>query len=443
MDETTTRTRKMILYMAVATVAFVAIVVIVWYFFFPTKKVIVSDTPGGLPTIVNVPPRFNFIFSNEADSNQSQSNTVVTLPEEQPLVEIWSKPSTGNTFVTQTTLHEVLATSTIKRTKNGPTETIQVKKLLKATTSTIMFVDRTTGYVYGYDKKVGKPYQITNTTVPGVFDAYIYNNGQNILMRYLDNDRTTVISVVATIPEVKNGEDALPLINTSFLPKNVTSVSVSESNQVATYLVSGEQGGSFYTLTGDVSTKIASSPFSEWMIVYGGEKPYTHNKASAYIPGSIVSLPNFSRLESNKTGLLSNPNKYGTLLNSMWTNSGLQTYLSTRGATVLVSSKTLAPKCTWLHRSIVLLCAVPNEIPNSSEGLPDDWYQGRYFFTDSLMLIDGKEGISYPFFEFERPVPDMDVTKIAISEDDKDFLFIRKQNGSLWLLKSDLITSHE
>jgi hypothetical protein len=445
MDETTQNTRKIILMLLVGFVAFFAIAVLVWYFFFkPAAENATPTANPGLPFSDNIRNRFNFIFNNPDDTPNNTSETEVTKRQEQPLVEIWHQPTTGNTFVTSNHLEEYFSTTTPRKTKTNPNPTpVLVRSLRTATTSAIFFVDRTTGYIYGYNKLSDTTYQISNTTIPGIYDAYIFKNGERILFRYLDEDKQTIISMIAEIPQVKEGDGALPLINQTLLPKNVISVAVSEITGEASYVVPNSSGSSFYTILDQAPSLTASSPFSEWNIHYSGSKLFATTKPSAYITGSTVAIPSFSRVENDKTGLLSLLAPDGASLHSMWSNSGLVLYFLRRGSTIISDSKTLASKCVWQHTTTSALCGVPTSLPQEEEGLPDDWYQGRVLFTDSLKYIDSNTGQSYPLFTFEDKIPQMDVTKLALSEDDIDVLFIRKQNGSLWLLKTNLITSGE
>jgi hypothetical protein len=262
-------------------------------------------------------------------------------------------------------------------------------------------------------------------------------------MRYLDSDRETIISMVASIPQVQEGETPLPLMNTTLLQKNVTSIAVSAGRSRVSYLVPGNSGSSIYTLTSKGAVLVTTSPFSEWTLSYGGEDLYATSKPSAYIEGSTVKLPLFTRMDSKRTGLLSTISPTGIMLNSMWAQSGLSTFISNKGAINVLSIKTISSKCSWLHKVPVLLCGVPDTIPAKIEGLPDDWYQGRFLFSDSLQFVDGRSGAIYPLYTFTERDGKMDVTSITLTEDNKDVSYIRKNDGSLWLLKTDLLKSEE
>jgi hypothetical protein len=437
--------KKRLLLLAVLIVSLFGIIVLVWFFFFSkptTPKDIVPKT-GGLPFGTTLPPRFGFIFGNDQNS---QTETEVIPAKERALVRVWDKPTTGNTFVSVPILIETESTTTSKTKLASPTSTpeiIIVKKTTRATSTVLMFVDRTTGFIYGYDKKSDTPYQITNTTIPGIYDAYIFNSGKNVLMRYLDNDKETIVSILSTIPQVSEGESPLPLMNTTLLQKNVSSVAISTSKSRISYLVPNNGGSSIYSLTPKGASLITTSPFSQWLLSYGGEDLYATSKPSAYIEGSTVKLPLFSRMESKRTGLLSIVSPTGVMLNSMWSQSGLTTFISNKGSINVLPIKTIASKCSWLYASPVLLCAIPDIIPQTEEGLPDDWYQGKFLFSDSLQFIDSRSGVVYPLYFFTEQDGKMDAVSLSLTNDNKDISFIRKQDATLWLLKTELLNPEE
>lgn len=424
--------------------------VLVWYFFFMTPKSEPSLGDVSLPSSADaekLPPRSGFINKVKRPYQGSTVTTEVTLQEDQPLIELWDKPSTGNTFINRDILVDIYSTSTVPNkikstdtsTSTATTTLISIKKTVHATSTIVMFVDRSTGHVYGANTKTGQTYQISNTTIPGVYDAYIFNNGNQILLRYLDNDKKTIISTLATIPKITEGADAAPLESILSLPKNITSVAVSTSGNKLSYLSSNNGTSYISTITSKGETLTATSPFSEWVLSYGGEQLYATTKPSAYIEGTTVLLPSFARIIGNKTGLISNPSPDGTIINSMLSSSGLISFIfSNRGETSVTNMKTLASKCSWGNNSY-LLCAIPETLPQATEGLPDDWYQGRTQFNDSLYFYDIRSDESHKLFSFNSDFGEMDVTRINISSDNSNVSFVRKQDATLWLLRTNLL----
>lgn len=405
-----------------------------WYFMYakpiiapslgkPTNPLAVQEHKKGF--------QFLNIFN---DTQESTSTTEVTLATPQALLQIWKQPATGQRFITEKILQEVLATST-----HG-TSTVVIKKVVEASSTILLFVDRTTGYVYGHQVETGKTYQISNTVVPGVYDAYIFNNGKRVLMRYLDTTKKIITTTVSTIPSVTPDDPALPLTETTFLPSNVTSVAVNKKGTLLSYLVVTDEGGSVYTLTQNNPLLVSTSPFREWLLSYGGNTLYATTKPSAYVEGSTVTLPTYAYIVGNKTGLLSIPNESGTLLSSMWSSSGLLTFLSSSSGQKVLPIKTLAKKCSWGTNGF-LVCAVPKVLVRGTEGLPDDWLQGSVSFSDSLSVIREKDGTVYPLFSFEKEKITFDIISPEVSSMNDLISFNRKQNGSLWLLNTHFIES--
>ena len=424
---------------AIILVLLFAIGVISWFFFFaqPTPAPSLNG-PSNPFSLQNLPKQFQFVFKKNNDTPPiSITTTEMTFPKPEVLTQIWNRPTTGQTFVDQMIIQEVEATST------QGTTTVMIKKLTQATTTVLMFVDRITGYVYSYNRNEGKIYQISNTTIPGVYDAYIFNNGKRIVLRYADNDKHTIVGILANIPSVGDKDQAKPLENTVYLPAQVTSVAVNQNKTLLSYLVTGDAGGAIYTVTSKGATLVANTPFKEWSLSYGGDALFATSKPSAYIEGETVYLPSFESVVTNKTGLQSNPSEKGIFLNSMWSSIGLKTFLSIGGNQVVISATTIASKCTWGQKEF-LVCAVPKLLPKSTEGYPDDWFQGRVSFDDSLMTVDSKTSLVYPLYSFNTEKDGVfDITNISISNNNAFISFNKKQDTSLWLLDTDLIGGGE
>ncbi len=421
--------RLMILFAIISVFAFG---VILWYFLFSKPEIAPTLEGTANPlSLRDLPARFAFLFQDTPP--ETTTETEVLPPGSQPFLVVWDKPATGNVLVTKEVLREITATTTVG------TSTTLVTRTVRATTTVLMFVDRITGYVYGHNIESGKTYQITNTTIPGIYDAYIWDNGTRILLRYLDADNKTIVSTLSNIPSVQEDGGAQPLLSTTFLPNNVTSVAVSPSFTSVSYVVPTSTGSSFYTITAKGSTKIADSPFGEWNLSYGGQQLYATPKASAYLEGSTYLLPSFSRILGDKTGLVSTGGDGGLTLNSMWTRSGLATFGTKEGVNTPLSVRTIASKCTAFG-SPYFLCGVPKTIPVEEEGLPDDWYQGRASFDDTLVVVNAVTGESYTLYEIDEKYGKMDITHISTTSGRDIVSYIRKQDSSLFLLNTNLLS---
>lgn len=417
---------------AVGFVLFFVVIVLVWYFFYakPIIAPTLSGTNNPLPTRV-FPSRFQFI--NWGGGETSSSTTEVTNPSPKALIKIWGAPSTGQAFTIVQSLKEINATSTTGTT------TIQVKKVVRATSTIVMFVDRTTGYIYGYPLESGKVFQISNTILPGIRDAYFFDNGRRVIMRYIDHNKNIAVGLIANVPSVEETGSALPLEKVQYLPSQILSVAINQTKNEASYVVATEGGSTVYTVDSLKEPHIVvSSPFREWDISYGGSSLYVTTKPSAYVEGATFRLPFFHLEVSEKTGLMSNPGSSDLLLNSMWGDKGLITFLSGNGNIRILKDATLASKCAWGKRNL-LVCAIPRILLKGEEGLPDDWFQGRVSFTDDLAIIDKTTGDRYTLYNFTKEDGLFDVVGISVSDEDSLFVFNKKQDGSLWLLNTNLI----
>jgi hypothetical protein len=416
---------------AIGTVMLFVTVVLVWYFFYakPLTTPTITGTNDPFPTQKNL-PRFQFLTWGQNDT--SSSTTEVTDPLAVPLIKVWDKPATGQTFVTQNILKEVFATTT-----NGTT-TVEIKKTVRATSTILLFVDRITGYVYGYPIETGKVFQISNSVIPGIYDAYFFNGGKGIIMRYIDQEKNIVTGVVATVPDVKENEIPLPLQNIQYLTSEVTSIATNLKKNKVSYIVSTTNGSAIYTITPKGPVFVVSSPFKDWTLSYGGDSLFVTSKPSAYVGGGTFDIPSFQSELNEKTGLMSNPGPDRTMINSMWSTSGLATFLSDDGNLKSLSFLTLASKCSWGEKQF-LVCAVPRTIPQADEGLPDDWFQGRVSFNDDIFVIDTKTGERYSLYAFTQENGLFDVTNISIAPKNEFLGFNKKQDASLWLLNLDLL----
>ncbi len=416
---------------AIGFVLFFAIIVIVWYFFYakPVIAPTLTETNNPFP-VRQLPPRFQFLTWGQDDT--SSSTTEIIDPLQVPLVKVWDKPSTGQTFITQDILKDIIATTT------QGTTTIEIKKTVRATSTVLIFVDRITGYVYGFPLETGKIFQISNTILPGIHDAYFFNKGKQVVMRYVDQEKNTIVGVIATVPSVKENEMALPLENIQYLTSQVTSVATNFKKDKISYLVTTTSGSAIYTITPKGPALVTSSPFREWSLSYGGDNLYVTTKPSAYVEGVTLAVPSFQSEITDKTGLLSNPGPDGTIFSSMWTNQGLATFFTKKGTVRALPFTTLASKCSWDEKNF-LICAIPRMILGTSEGLPDDWFQGRVSFNDDLFIIDPKTGDKYSLYSFKQEDGLFDVTNISVAGGNSYISFNKKQDASLWMLNLNLL----
>lgn len=351
-----------------------------------------------------------------------------TIQDNFPMLKIWPSPVAGYRFVD----YQYLIGATSTSASGTP-----ITRQERATSTSLMFIDRTTGYVYGYDTVSQTIDQITNTLLPGIFDAYIYRDGRRALVRSYDVSTGEVVSSLIDIPRVAPGRDPLPIENTTSLPNNISSVGISSDGTLISYLVPNTNGSSLYTISFDKKITRLDVPLSEWSVVYAGKTPLLVSKPSAYVEGSVLDAQTSTRTLTQKTGLMVRASTKNTLyLASMWSRSGLATFYFNvqTGETKVLGIRTLADKCIWETSALFTVCGVPAKLSTPVEGLPDDWYQGRISFSDSLTIISAAEGSPTFTFNIEQELGEpVDMENLILDANDTLLAFTNKKDGALWL----------
>jgi hypothetical protein len=420
---------KKILFVTGIVFVFV-IVALVWYFFFATPKdgslLVEKQDPV---SSTSLPPRFLFIGDepNTKDSNAS-SFTSVTQKKEDPLLRIWDKPTTGNTFIENTTLKEVTATTTVG------TGTVLTRSQIRATTTILLFVDRETGFVYGYDTQNISLFQITNTSVPGVYDAYIYNNGKSILFRYADRENESIVSLIATLPNISPNMSPTSLINEEYLNLNVSSVTISDDGVALFYTVTTEDSSNIYELRGGKSTFITSSPFREWILSANAGRLYATPKASSYAFGIVTTVPGFIPISKGLAGLQITPGA-GGYITSFWDKGEIGTRFERAGDSFTFPFRVIATKCSFLDRTVGV-CGVPTNF-SYDMNLPDDWLKGLTSFKDELWIFDVTKKEASLYYSFDESLGEFDI--VNIKGNTLFISFINKKSGNLWLIQRAVV----
>ena len=408
-----------------------AVAILIWYFFIktPNNNTSINNPTNPFGQAGQSQKGSLFVFNNQ--NNNQNAETEVIPGEERKLTKIWDKPTAGFVFVDQT----ILVTSTTTKMVKGTSTEVTIQQ--KATSTKMLFVDRTSGYVYGVNLETKKVYQISNSTIPGVYDAYFFDNGSSVIVRYLDNNGN-IVSTLSKVPNVSEESTPQPLVDTTYLLNNINSVAVSNSKKIVSYLVVNNNGSSIYSIKNNKNELVSTSPTSEFNLTYGGENLYTTSKPSAYVMGYTTNVQTAERTLGNKTGLITLPaNNNDDYLGSMWSNSGLLSFIFSKKtvSTKVLGIKTIASKCAWGKTSFYVICGVPQIFPINVEGLPDDWYQGRNQFTDDVYLIGNKTNNENKIFDFSTETKDsIDLIKPDFNSNNDYLSFINKRDGNLWLL---------
>lgn len=306
------------------------------------------------------------------------------------------------------------------------------------------FVDRATGNIFSYstNNPTIDPIRLTNTTIPKIQESVFFNNGQNIILRYLDdtNKISSFIGKISTSSDPNINE-----INGEFLTKEIKQIVVSPNNTSIFELVNNQKTGVFgyiySTTTINNKKEIFYSPISIWNISWPKEETITFTTKPNYREYGFLFFFNpktlsFDRIIGEVIGLTTNTNSTAELTSysENKTNSlKLKIYDVKNREDKKIEFNTISDKCVWGKLNTKMLyCAVPNTIPKGN--YPDDWYQGNVSFNDSFWQINSDDGTTKNIYENKGDSLNIDVIDLKISDNDKYISFINKNDLSLWML---------
>ena len=178
-----------------------------------------------------------------------------------------------------------------------------------------------------------------------------------------------------------------------------------------------------------------SHPFRSWSIVWSGTAPLLLTKPHNSIEGSLYSFSDTAALTSivkNEPALSVEANdEDGRFLISQVNGNNVKSYiLGEDKQEKSLQRETLAEKCVFTDSRI--FCGLPQRIP-TGYSLPEDWYQGLFFFTDDVVELFPESG----------RVRSVDTANVPLDVHrgmfvDPLFIFINKRDLSLWALNTNV-----
>lgn len=338
---------------------------------------------------------------------------------------------------TSETVPSIPAPTTKSKTKPTPPPT----EFMTA----VRYVERAQGIIHQTFLDKIEEREFSTTVIPKVYEAYLGNKAKSVIMRHLKGDDKTIETFTGVLPkELLGGDTTLNNeISGSFLPDNITDISLSPDTTKIFYLFkTGDVVvGTTLNLLDNKKTQIFDSPFTEWLSSWPNSNMITlTNKPSFNMPGYMYilnpSTKSLNRTLSGINGLTTLTSPDGKLILYSDNNLSLSVYHTNTKNSDLLGIRTLPEKCVWGKANAVVYCAVPSFIDNP--GLyPDSWYQGEVSFNDQIWKIDITNGnttmISDPATVLGGG--DIDGIKLALDDGEKYLLFINKKDSYLWQLE--------
>ena len=308
----------------------------------------------------------------------------------------------------------------------------------------LRYVDKRNGNIYQTFVDVINERKFSDTVVPVVHEAMFAENGQVVIMRYIQPGTTdTIETFVGALPEETLGADSGgdSSAQGSFLPEDITQLSVAPDTGKIFYLYNTAQSaiGTTALPLGSNKIQVFDSAFTEWLVQWANpDAIMLTTKPANGIPGYMYRVnPNrkdFNKVLGDIDGLttLASPNDNMILYAN--DNLEMSVYNRQTGDIQKLNIKTMPEKCVWGGLSETLLCAVPKSTPTS--GYPDSWYRGEVGFIDDIWTINTNDGsenmILNPTFETGEEV---DAINLQLDESEKYLFFMNKKDSYLWKAK--------
>ena len=201
--------------------------------------------------------------------------------------------------------------------------------------------------------------------------------------------------------------------------------------------------GIYDNIAGTSKKQVLSSTFSEWLPQFANETEVVlTTKASGYATGYSYILntgePNvLKKILGDMTALTTEPVAGGDYIifsRTRGTTPTMFTYNRESRAEESLGAIGLPSKCVWSETNQSTFCAIPKSMPSGV--YPDDWYQGKVFFTDSIWQISPGTNTSYLISDLTKESGvQIDAVNLGVSVDGEYLHFTNKRDGALWGLK--------
>ncbi len=304
----------------------------------------------------------------------------------------------------------------------------------KATTEiapSIRYVEKKNGHVYKMFLDTKSKEKISNSTIPGIHEAFFSKDANSVIYRYLSTDK--VISTFMATLGAPKGE---------FLPQNITNLSLSPDKDKFFYLTKNQDGstGTIGVFNETRRENVFVSPFTEWLPEWTNNKGiYLTTKPSYAVNGSIFLLntsnKTLTKILGGISGITTSVNKSGSLvLYGASTAKGpeLGVFDINKNETKNLNLFGLPEKCVWSIDNINIYCALPNLITGNQ--YPDVWYQGLVSFDDYFVKINTQTGDKTTIANSANETP-IDGTALFLDNGENNLFFINKKDYTLWGLK--------
>jgi len=303
----------------------------------------------------------------------------------------------------------------------------------------VRYFEKATGHIYDIDYQARKSVRVSNTTIPGVFDAYWSASGEQAVIKYIEKSETAVEETARNFSLTAIGATTTGI----FLSSAIKTIAASPKENKIFYLFPFE--GNYVGLTASFADKsqkqLFTTPFGEFLAFWPSERIIALlTRPSFNIEGYLYKLDattgSFEAVLKNIPGLtfLWSPDSEFILYNESG-YSGFENYIHhvKENKVLPFNLATLPEKCAWSRiKKGVVYCAVPLVMPAAN--YPDGWYQGLISFSDRVWRIDVLSGAT-EIISAEAAENDFDFVNLFLDKNENYLFLQNKKDGALWSLQ--------
>ena len=394
----------------------------------------------------------NYFTSGTINSKPNTTNTTAG--------NIFS-PLNGSSHGQTSTIHNSGNNSTQTQTTSSTTpvtiptirelSTTPVGGLVASTSGTstlVRWVDRGTGYVYEARSDTLAINELSNTTVPMIYQSYWNHAGTAFVFQSLSDTGSDVTNFYAALskPAAQATSTATTSISKNLpfvlrgqnLPPKTTELAVSPTGDKIFRLTDG--AGYISQFDGTKTVKLFSTPLKDINVEWPADNTLTiTTKGNSALPGYLyfvnTKTGQFTKTIGAIKGLATLTSKDGNKV--LYTESVGQTISSSifdvkTGASQELAFNTMPEKCVWSTiKKDNLICAVPTNIPNAQ--YPEDWYRGNTAFTDSIWEVNITTGEAHQVATLLNfPGELLDAINLTLDTKENVLYFINNRDLTLW-----------
>lgn len=310
----------------------------------------------------------------------------------------------------------------------------------------VRFIERATGHLYEVAVEEETPKRILNITIPRIQEAKWFNNGDNLIIRYLSSENSIIETFSARLKSDTEDEENSVSLDGIFLPSDITSLAPSPDGKRIAYVQKSDTGAGVVVSNteGGSGVELYRSRFKSFRIEWNNPQRIVltsapHSETSGVSLAFAVESGNQKLLaESSAGSFTASTNKdlsYTVFSEEKDDVVRLYSRDQAKDTVIDLNVSTLMEKCMWSNISTVTLyCFVPNKLIIPGNIIA--WNQGGGNFGDNLWKIDVSTGDADFLMHIDKEYSVyLDAIEPSISDNDSYITFINKADLTTWLLR--------